>query len=358
MSHIHHKPEIGERYTDLKMLHHFDVIYEMRHQWCAPVPKHLYLILTDFCQLNCSFCCHRSETGVSSELFGELNPKRFIPIEKIEEMLSDASDIGVLAIEFTGGGDPTAHPYHIDAFGMALENGMDVGVVTHGCHIKDDPVYTKINWIRVSLDAATPKTYQAIKGFNKFDKAVTGIELLTRQRAGDVGVSFVVTPENYLEIYEAAGLVKEIGVNNFRITAEFDSRRGEHLKGFMPEIRNGIIGALSLTTDSFEVFSSFSGRLDDLSKHKVESKFCGQQALSSYIGADLGVYRCCTTSYTEIGKIGSLAHRTLSDFYTSDDYDKAVYGFDATKCTFCMHHSKNKLINYVISDNVKDVNFV
>ena len=77
--------------------------------------------------------------GLSTELFGAVqsggfthNPNRKIKTEKALEIIDDCAAIGVKAIQFTGGGEPTVHPDHLELFLYAQELGIKTALVTNG----------------------------------------------------------------------------------------------------------------------------------------------------------------------------------------------------------------------------------
>ena len=96
-------------YSPYKAAYHLDSIQDLR-DGKFPSPKHVQLIISDYCQHSCEFCSYRKEEGMSSELFVEkdingvttnINPNRFLPQEKIIEILDDCKEMGVKAIQLS-----------------------------------------------------------------------------------------------------------------------------------------------------------------------------------------------------------------------------------------------------------------
>src|SRR6185436_9951432 len=81
-------------------------------------------------------CAYRSSNGFSIEQFagvnGEKNPNRKITTAKAIEILDDCGSLGVKAIQFTGGGEPTVHPDHLLIFEYAQNMGLETSLVTNG----------------------------------------------------------------------------------------------------------------------------------------------------------------------------------------------------------------------------------
>jgi 2-iminoacetate synthase ThiH len=116
-------------YSPWKAAHHIDRIHALRGG-AQPVPAQLQLIISDLCNHNCSFCAYRMENYTSNQLFGEAdpitgiinnNPNRMISYEKCIEILDDCKEVGVKALQYTGGGEPTVHPKHREIFQHTLD---------------------------------------------------------------------------------------------------------------------------------------------------------------------------------------------------------------------------------------------
>lgn len=98
------------RYSALKAMKYPDRLEAIRSGGFAG-PVHVQIILSDLCNQNCAFCAFRDPGYSSSQLFhvdGNYNPNRMLPFDKVTEILDDC--VGVKAVQYTGGGEPTVHP--------------------------------------------------------------------------------------------------------------------------------------------------------------------------------------------------------------------------------------------------------
>lgn len=360
-------------YGPLKLLHHPEAIQDMKlgvHR----APTHIHLIIADLCNQACHFCAYRDESYSSNQLFGVVkngvrnnNPPRMIPSEKVFEILDNARDMGTKAIQFTGGGEPTVHPAHAEIFQHALDNGLEISLVSNGVNWKDQTfkALTKALWVRVSLDAGTEETYCKIRSVSEahWNKATENIKRLAELKAqGDLplvlGVGFVVTKENYKEIVAGTQLAKDLGADNIRISAVFQSEDFDYFKDFYEEAREACQEAGKLSNNDFRVFNNFGDRIQDLKEQSPDYTHCGYQKFVTYIGGDLNVYRCCVTSYNELGLLGSIKERSFKDFWYSDELKEKFASFDAHNCSRCMFNDRNKLLNYLLDPNPTHKNFV
>ncbi len=322
------------------------------------VPTHVQLIISDLCNQDCHFCAYRMTGGFSTEKFadehGNRNPVRFIPTAKAKEILDDCAALGVGAIEFTGGGEPTVHKDHIEIIGHAQALGLQTGLVTNAVLLKDHPVYRNLDWLRISLDAGTPETYERIRVSKAWPKVMASLKLAATFEKPFVGAGFVVTRENHREIAAACRIVKDAGIPYIRLSAMFSEGGADYYDGLTDEIASARAEAALLQDASFKVVDFFVDRVGDLDQGRPDYSFCGEQQFVLYIGGDQKVYTCCTNAYTTHGEIGDLKATRFKDWLASH----RRYDFDARSCHHCQFNSKNQVINFMLDPAPPHVNFV
>lgn len=372
--------EIGGPYSNLKVFHQHDRLEQLRRGEQI-VPTQCQIILSDLCNHDCSFCSYRWSGYTSNELFavGEMakfgtnNPNRMISHDKAIEILDDCAEMGVRAIQFTGGGEPTVHPQHREVFQHALDLGLDLAMVSNGAIFRKASagvqstvdLLLRATWVRISLDAGTPETYSAIRRVPPaiFPQVTGNIRSLVaaKQKAGNgpvIGVGFVVTKENWREVVAATEMARDLGVDNIRISAVFQPDDDAYFASFYDAAFEQCRIAASLATPSFRVFNRFAARLEDLHDKNPDYSFCGYQQFNTYVGADLNVYRCCTTAYNRIGEIGSLKNQRFRELWESEQKRRAIGDFNAAGCPRCMFNTINKTILYAINDKPEHANFI
>ena len=310
-------------------------------------PVHVQLILSDLCNQACRFCAYRDPTYTSSELFhvdGNYNPNRKLPFDKVIEILDDCAEMGVKAVQLTGGGEPTVHPRFGDVVQAIRDRGMQWALVTNGVIDKWD--CSSATWVRVSLDAGTKKTYAKIRRVPEwhFDRAVATIGRLKS------GVGFVVTPENWREIYAATLLVRSLGASNIRISAQFSTHGEELFADFRERAAYMARQAENLACDGFEVINRFGEKIDDLHQGRPDYRRCGYQHFTTYIGADQNLYRCCVYAYNPRGLIASIKDQRFKDVWREIAYPD-FRDFDARACERCQFNKINRAINEVVTSD-------
>lgn len=363
-----------DAYSPLKSLRHLDVIDGVRRG--VPVrPVHVQVILSDLCNQACNFCAYRDPGYTSSTLFRVLepgkkglrraghegynfNPNRMIPTEKVMEILDDCRAMGVQAIQYTGGGEPTVHPDFTDIVEHTIARGLKWSLVTNGVNISRAALEDWVNaaaWVRISLDAATAETYARVRNVPDWHWR-EALQAIPRIRAARellgvgpvIGVGFVVTPDNWREVYDAAVLVKHLGADNIRIGAQF-SANDEHLfSGFHAEAAELCRQAEALTGDGFTVHNRFGEKLADLRQKSPDYQRCGYQSFTTYIGADLNLYRCCVFAYHPRGLYGSIKDRRFRDAWMGAERVADMAAFDARGCDRCQFNGINRVLDYTL----------
>lgn len=366
-----------DAYSPLKAVRHLDIVQAVRDGRPAR-PAHVQIILSDLCNQSCNFCAYRTPTYSSSQLFYEIkpdgaglrrdsdhpernfNPNRMIPHDKAIEILYDCQAMGVSGVQFTGGGEPTVHPEFLSILAAAQTLGLATSLVTNGVVIGKkwsawDSALNDLKWIRFSVDAGSAQTYARVRNVPEwhFDAVCTAIQKVRAsrdERAGKgpvIGVGFVVTPDNWTEIWRATKLAKDLGADNIRISAQF-SPEDERLFADFHQLAAVIAKrAESFTDKTFTVFNRFGEKLEDLRQRAPDYERCGYQSFTTYIGGDLSVYRCCLLAYNERGVVGSLKNQSFKELWMKQGRADDMASFKASDCVRCQFNGINRTINYM-----------
>lgn len=344
-------PAMSDSYSYLKALRHPDVLHSIREKIPSRLP-HVELILADLCQQSCRFCAYRLDGYTSNQLFDDQN---MMPTGKALEIVKDCSEMGVEAIQFTGGGEPTIHKGFGLVVSEVLAKGMKFSLVSNGVRIDENlaPLVAKASWVRISLDAAKEETYCSVRRCHKshWQKAQNAVRVLKENGCPVVGVGFVVTPDNWKEIYDAAWLAKSLGADNIRISAQFSQHDEKLFAAFHKDAAKLAHSSESLSSKNFTVFNRFGDRLEDLTLKHPEDQLCGYQFFTTYIGADLNVYRCCGYAYNERGLMGSLKEQSFKDFWMSQVRFDEQKRFDGRGCERCQFRKINSTLAYVLDES-------
>lgn len=138
----------------VKLLKHLDKLKDLQAGRISPIMIHT--MPTHRCQLKCLHCCFKNR----SDLVMDISPNIYM------SAMREFRQLGVEAIELTGGGDPILYPHLakcLDYFIGGL--GMRIGIITNGLAIGRIEEFLKnISWIRISLNTLD---YHPAKSLNR-----------------------------------------------------------------------------------------------------------------------------------------------------------------------------------------------
>lgn len=307
-----------------------------------PYPVSVEIDPSNICNFNCSWCCFKESKSKSPTM---IEGKLFLKIVK------ELAELGIKSITFTGGGEPLMNESTLNAIILAYKKGIKVGLVTNGNLFfgLGANCMKYYEFIRISLDAGTDKTYQKVHKAKKGDFLRTtyniGTLSLFKKKNHTIGISFLVHPDNYREIYKAAKLSKELGVDYFQIKPIYYLNSVKHTRIWL-KAKPYIDKALKLSDNKFRVFS-MNYRFNDMVKAKRNYKKCRIHNYLTIIGADSKVYLCCPYRGNEKFCLGDLKKNTFKEIWNSKRRKKVINSIDMTKCPYCRHNDYNEILEYM-----------
>jgi len=198
-------------------------------------PFEVEIQVSSNCNLNCAWC-------IAKEI--ENNPSvlrlpDYLNIQNIQKIVDDILNfqIGGLKVEiikFSGfSGEPLLErETTLNAIQRLNGAGRAVGLFTNGILMGEETWDTLANvyYINISLDAG-PRTFNLLKyrnkkvfknNFQQIINNIKGLDRVRKQRESrmQLGISYVVVPDNYWEVYETTRLVKEAGADSIRFKCD------------------------------------------------------------------------------------------------------------------------------------------
>ena len=350
-----------EQYSPYKIVHHLDKISQLK-DGKQTNPLQVQIVPSNICNQSCHFCAYRMKDYLSNEQF---NDKDFLSYQKIIQTLNRMIGMNVNAVQYTGGGEPLVHPKIKDIFRHTLKNNIQLALVSNGQALDEQlcQMLSQSRWVRISVDSGSKQLYGFLRRTKRqiFDKVIKNIKnLIKYNKRSIIGVGFVVQRQNYKDIYKAAQIFKDVGVNNFRISAAFTPMGYQYFKDFEKQAKQLSTKAQQLSDDKFTVFNLFNDRVKDNFQGIQNYDFCGIKQLLAYVGADYNVYTCCTLAYNKKGLIGSIKDKSFQDlWYSQQKKDKFNSHNPSKHCNFpCMYKNKNDFINYCTKKDAKHINFI
>jgi len=197
-----------------------------------PPPVLITVDPTNVCNFNCVWCNaayirehrHSSLSGAALRRLADFLPRW-------SEGNPDFPP-GVEAICVAGGGEPLLNPHTPEFIDRVTTHGIQVGLVTNGTGlINAIDALSQCTWIGVSVDAATPATFNQLKGLPPESTALSRIfdhiailmdyarkhHLRLGSPHPSYGLSYkylLYNRDNIGEMFQAAKIAKEIGCKN------------------------------------------------------------------------------------------------------------------------------------------------
>ena len=155
------------------------------------------------------------------------------------EVTQDFIDLGVKAINWTGGGEPTVNPGLADAIKLAGSAGIRMGIFTNGTLLHKwnlmETMVDNMTWVRFSIDAGTKETYNSIRrakpnqDWDRMVENLTSLIEINKNKGNkiDIGVGFVITPDTYKEIVDFAKFFSQFDLTYCQFKPEIVNRERE-----------------------------------------------------------------------------------------------------------------------------------
>ena len=329
------------------------------------MPRRVQIDPVAFCNHDCQFCTYRYTRD--EDMNALFNLKDIIPLPKMLEVFDDCVELGVKAVEITGGGEPSLHPHFATMLSELNARGLEIGLITNGSwrDSQFDSVVSelrKAKWVRFSLDAATTETHRIthVSKRGDFERALNAIKAISESNV-TIGISFIVQKQNMHEIAAAVRLAEELHVHYIRFGGVvFEGERIENIELSLREHEETVelIHRLS-ESSTVEVIDNFSTRSCTDFQRYMPGDTCYYSYLGTTIGADLRLYPCCVWKYRPDGVIADLNRIGFAEAWRSGAIDAFYKSFDiAQKCNRCYLKDKNDFIASLLDPNIRHINFV
>ena len=356
-------------YGNTKALYHEDKIKDL-HENKSIAPTMIQVDLEAFCNDNCSFCTTRKDNGFNNDMLellqirsvkkisdyqpiGRPSEDSRLPLDMSQKLPQMMKDAKISAITLTGGGEPTLWPKFDELILNLAKNNIEIGLITNGSNLSKRRIKIlakHCTWIRFSMDASNPQIHRKIHrtpGID-FERRVSAIQELLNQQNNEsplIGVTFVITPENFFDIENSCIFYRNLGVKYIRFSWMYDK---DGNAGFSDERIAIIKQVLKKSQKKYET-SEFSikvpeDRIDMYSRPNDDFQTCYYQRFVWAIGANGSVYPCCIQKYVSGYEIGSIKENTLKQLIINQFTTNKMNNLNPLNCAPCWMREKNKTI--------------
>ncbi len=179
-------------------------------------PHALTLAITAQCNLACQHCLVDAGPAASNG---------HVPTPTVRRIISELAALGGQEIWLTGG-EPLLHPDFLEILRFSHQSLRAVCLQTNAmllgpsqlealCALANGGPPEKSLTIKVSLDGASARTHDRVRGRGSFDRAIAGIRQLTAAGLGErVSIAFTEMRHNMDEMGTLLELVAQLGVHD------------------------------------------------------------------------------------------------------------------------------------------------
>lgn len=357
---------LANPYSAIKVFHHADALDALLAQE-QRAPFYIRLKPTNLCNHHCAYCTYGSgDTEEKTANRDDIKHTDMIPWLKMQEVIKDMGDMGLKAVTFSGGGEPLTYPHIKEAVQLIQDNGIELSLITNGSLLGGDIAksFYAARWIRVSFDSPVPETYAALRGVSEFEfeRVIGNIKNFAINKDDDcvLGINFVISKANYKEVYEAAKLVKKLGVDNIKFAAVVENVPQYHLS-IKDEVIEQIHAAVSdFQDETFRIINNYENDWMDKNFSVQPFSTCYTCRLVTVIAADQRVYLCHTRAYDSHAIVGDLHDNSFKEMWFSEETKAKLSQLKPMiECkNFCVYQERNQLIQAYFDVDMKHVNFI
>lgn len=327
-------------------------------------PIHVRVGLTNSCNLKCNFCNFHSTN--EETFYDEFTYKDTIDTSKMKKYIKDFKDSGGMAITFCGSGECTIHKEYIEICQYANKTGVQIGLITNGSMLANHELLECIKnthtWVRIGLNAGSPETYQLITSSNSsnFNNILKAIRYLHENALCDefrIGVNFVITLQNYKEIYMAGITAKSAGANYIRFEPEFYSALAHKtIYKKIIEINELLELTSKLREKDFEVSIPKLDRGAMTETDLIEGEFekCHYCNFVTALGANGCMYPCPQIHLNSKYNMGNAINEGYTNWLKSGQKNIWLsHNSDRTAtCKTCFYRPQNELLEKLVNGDL------
>ena len=285
--------------------------------------RSLSFMITDKCNLKCSFCSKNADFANS----------RFMDPSFIDKTIKDALKWADIKIINLTGGEALLHPKLDDILSIIDSYGLQARINTNGTLFNDKMInmLNKHNakMFTISLDSSDAKKHDTIRGIDgAFNKTVEGIKRGVK-KGYKIFVKATVSDENVDDIYDLMKFVDDLGIYGFSFGRTIPVGRGETYnyatKDFLKKYFD-----MGRKTSEYALTSKLEFLIDDPLRFKFDcrsKKLLEQNDISElwggcsagcnflYVNMDLDVLSCPVL----LEPCGNLKNNTLEEIWKNSN---------------------------------------
>lgn len=302
---------------------------------------------TAVCNHTCIHCSYK-----------ERNENRAVLTREVMDSLTDSIiKMGVKAVYFSGGGEPTLYPNLAEYIIKLADNSVECSIITNGSYFKKAgliPIANRLNYIAISVPAVDDKTFFEITGTHNLDNVLAlprEIKAVHGDKSPVIGSRIVITNKNYRQIADFLNIIKqsEFDYALFKIVRDYEDNGQGLTEAEEAHLKNEIEGLADLDPNFTNIKSVFGYRKLPEFENKC---WVNQYGLIANVSMDGKVYPNIVEIDDPNFCIGDLYKQSLEQMWNSPRHNEVKETSNLKwaegKCKNCRAIAYNGIINGII----------
>ena len=303
---------------------------------------------TAMCNHRCIHCSYKERN----------ESRESIQTEIMEKLVDSIIRMGIQAVYFSGGGEPTIYPGLAGYINKLYSNNVECSIITNGSCFEQMgliPIANQLNYIAISVPAVDSETFRTITGTDNLDKVLSLPKKIKEIHGEDspvIGSRVVLTNKNYMQVEDFLRIIREKDFDYalFKVVRDYEDN-GQGLGKTEEEHLRKIIEGLTGWTENFtNINNIFQYRSLPEFQNKCWINYYGLLANVSTSGK---VYPNIVEIDKEEFCIGDLQEQLLDDMWNSRRHqevkDRSNVKWMNRECRNCRAMAYNKIINELTS---------
>lgn len=299
---------------------------------------------TAACNHRCIHCSYKERNENRDTLSAEL----------MKNLVDSIIAMGIRAVYFSGGGEPTLYPELSQYIEKLHRNGVECSIITNASCFEEMgliPTADKLNYIAISVPAVDDKTFQTITGTHNLEKVLelpAKIKNYHGENSPIIGSRVVLTNKNYKNVDDFLQIIKERQFDYalFKVVRDYEDN-GQGLNADEEEYLKRFISDHAGLDENFT-------NLSTIFNYKKKPEFINrcwvnQFGMLANVSTDGRVYPNIVEIDKEDFCIGNLYESKLEDIWNSERHEavkkrsneKWLHG----ECKNCRAIAYNSIIN-------------
>ena len=269
------------------------------------------------CNQKCVFC--------SSDIYS-LKSNQEINFDALCRLINDIADMGNIMVRFSGGGEPFLFKRMPEVIKLIANRNMLSYFITNGSVLSDELIEIIVSvakGIRISFNGGSKEDYIAIHGCDHFSTVTNNMKKLANMRKINnredtlsLGVTHIITPQNFHHVSEAVKIVKDSGF-------DFVLLRGRNpVKHLFQGRDRDILGnqleiCQSLRDDRFFV-NGLLANLDGTKPKKKLRSACYATHYRTYVNYDGNVFSCFNSVCARKNAFGNIINKSIKNIWENE----------------------------------------